>query len=271
MSNTESKESTIKELLDLSGKVALVTGCTGYLVQSMCRALAEAGASVVLADIPKMMERAQELANSLPAAGKAKHHCVELDYMDYESIDKCVSDAVKMAGRIDILVNAGYERVTSDWTDVTGEQFTRQLTNATGCFLLARRVRDHVIERGGGASIINIGSMYGIVASYPDAYVDVPMASPVAYHALKGGILSMTRHLAIYWADDGIRVNCLSPGPFPAPTVDPRMIERLSSKSPMKRMGKPYELKGAIVFLASEASSYMTGQNLIVDGGWMAW
>jgi gluconate 5-dehydrogenase len=144
------------------------------------------------------------------------------------------------------------------------------LANATGYFELARLLRNHVVERKISASIIMLGSMYGIVGSYPDAYAGM-MASPVAYHALKGGILQMTRHLAVYWATDRVRVNSLSPGPFPAPTVSAEMVERLCSKSPMQRMGKPYELKGALVFLASDASSYMTGQNLVIDGGWTSW
>ena len=114
-------------------------------------------------------------------------------------------------------------------------------------------------------------SMYGSVGSYPDAYEDVSPASPVAYHTLKGGILQMTRHLAVYWASKGVRVNSLSPGPFPAPGAPRGMVQRLEQKSPMKRMGRPDELKGAIVFLASQASSYMTGQNLVIDGGWTAW
>jgi len=271
MSDPTANEPTIQQMFNLSGKAALITGGTGYLVRSMCRALAEAGASVIVADIPKMREQAQQVADALPVVGQAKHSVVALDYMDTESIRQCVRDAVAQAGKVDILVNAGYERVTSDWRDVTGEQFTRQLSNATGCFLLAREVRNHAVERGGPASIINIGSMYGIVGSYPDAYQDVSMASPVAYHCLKGGVLSMSRHLAVYWADDKVRVNVLSPGPFPAPNVDKKMVDRLSSKSPMRRMGKPHELKCALVFLASDASSYMTGQNLIIDGGWMAW
>jgi NAD(P)-dependent dehydrogenase (short-subunit alcohol dehydrogenase family) len=269
MSNA--KEPTIQEMFNLAGKKALVTGACGWLVQSMCRALAEAGASIICAEIPKMKEKAQEVAKSLPVVGSAKHCVTELDYMDPQSIENCMADAVKQAGRVDILVNSGYERVTSDWTGVTGEQFTRQLANATGVFLLSRALREHAVKRGGGASIINIGSMYGLVGSYPDAYAGVAMASPVAYHCLKGGILSMSRHLAVYWVGDGVRVNVLTPGPFPAPGVKPEMVERLSGKSPMKRMGKPYELKGALVFLASDASSYVTGSNVIVDGGWTAW
>ncbi len=114
-------------------------------------------------------------------------------------------------------------------------------------------------------------SMYGLVASYPDAYEDICPASPVAYHALKGGIIQMTRHLAVYWAKDRIRVNCLSPGPFPSDRAPAAMVERLCTKSPLGRMGQPHELKGAVVLLASDASSYMTGQNLVIDGGWTAW
>ncbi len=267
-------EPTVQQLFDLSGKVALVTGATGHLGGAMARALAEAGASVVVTS--RDASRAAAAAGALPVAGRGggvspAHHGVAMDYMDAESIAGGVREAIFKAGRIDVLVNNGYERVTADWTGVTGEQFTRQLANATGCFLLARQVRDHAVERGGGASLIMIGSMYGLVGSYPDAYQDVPMSSPVAYHALKGGVLAMTRHLAVYWAADGVRVNCLSPGPFPAGTVSPKMVERLSAKSPMKRMGRPDELKGAVVFLASDASSYVTGANLIIDGGWTAW
>jgi gluconate 5-dehydrogenase len=154
---------------------------------------------------------------------------------------------------------------------VTAEQFSRHLINATGYFTLARLFRDHIVSRKVDGSAIFIGSMYGVVGSYPDAYEGVTAASPVAYHALKGGIVHMTRHLAVYWAKDGVRVNCLSPGPFPNERVAPEMVRRLTEKSPMKRMGRPEELKGALVFLASDASSYMTGQNMLIDGGWTAW
>jgi len=116
-----------------------------------------------------------------------------------------------------------------------------------------------------------LGSMYALVGSYPDAYAGICQASSVAYHTLKGGIVQMTRHLAVYWAKDGVRVNTLTPGPFPAPTAPRAMVERLCTKSPMGRMGRPDELKGAVVFLASDASGYMTGQNVVIDGGWTAW
>src|SRR5262249_20013282 len=120
-------------------------------------------------------------------------------------------------------------------------------------------------------SIIMLGSMYGLVGSYPDAYKGICAASPAAYHALKGGVIHLTRHLAVYWAKAGIRVNCLSPGPFPGPSAPAALRARLQTKCPMNRPGQPHELKGAILFLASDASSYVTGQNLVVDGGWTAW
>jgi len=203
--------------------------------------------------------------------GAAKHHGIVLDQMDPSSIERGWNEALSRAGRIDALVNNGHEALAADWTTVTAEQFSRQLANATGYFLLARLTRDHAVARKAPASIIMLGSMYGLVGSYPDAYAGITNASPVAYHTLKGGILHMTRHLAVYWAGDGVRVNCLSPGPFPSEKADQQMVVRLCTNSPMKRMGVPSELKGAIVFLASDASSYMTGQNLVIDGGWTSW
>src|SRR5690606_1088824 len=199
------------------------------------------------------------------------HLGVALDHLDETSIESGFAEALERAGRIDILVDNGHAANASDYSTVTGEEFNRTLANATGYFLLARKLRDHAVSRGGGGSIILIGSMYGVVGSYPDAYEGAVPASPVAYHALKGGIVHMARHLAVYWAKDGVRVNCLSPGPFPGPAANPGMVARLAAKSPMGRMGRPDELKDAVVILVSEARSYVTGQTLPVDGGWTAW
>jgi NAD(P)-dependent dehydrogenase (short-subunit alcohol dehydrogenase family) len=259
-------EPTVRELFDLTGRVALITGATGHLGSAMARALAEAGASVVVAS--RDADRARAAADALPGG---RHHAVTLDHMDPAALERGFTDAVALAGKIDVLVNNGHEAEPNDWTTVTPEQFTRHLANATGYFLLARLVRNHAVMRGAPASVVLLGSMYGQVASYPDAYDGVCPASPVAYHALKGGIVQMTRHLAAYWAADGVRVNCLSPGPFPTEKAPTAMVERLKAKLPMKRMGRPHELKGAIVFLASDASSFLTGQNLTIDGGWTAW
>ena len=262
-------EPTIPQLFDLTGRVALVTGGCGHLGSAMCRALAEAGASVVVTSRDPL--RADALAEALPRTNSVQHHGLELDHNQPDSLPTRFRQAVTLAGAVDILVNNGHESLASDWTTTTAEEFSRQLDNATGYFVLSRLMRDHAVQRGVPASIVLLGSMYGVVGSYPDAYADLCSASPVAYHTLKGGIIQMTRHLAVYWAKDRVRVNCLSPGPFPGPGASPELVERLSAKSPMGRMGVPHELKGSLLFLASDASNYMTGQNLIVDGGWTAW
>ncbi len=264
-----STEPTIQQLFDLTGRVALVTGGCGHLGSAMCRALAEAGASVVVTS--RDASKASRLAESLPRRGAARHHGIELDHMQPDSLAASFQTAVSLAGSVDVLVNNGHAAVAADWNSVTAEEFSRQLGNATGYFVLSRLLRDYAVERQVSASIILLGSMYGVVGSYPEAYSGICSASPVAYHALKGSIVQMTRHLAVYWANDRVRVNCLSPGPFPGPHAPGEMVERLAAKSPMGRMGSPQELKGALVFLASDASSYVTGQNLIVDGGRTAW
>jgi gluconate 5-dehydrogenase len=269
MSTPHEREPTVYELFDLTGKVALITGGTGHLGSAMARALAEAGASVVVTS--RSAERAAAAAGALPRAGEARHLGIALDHMRPEDIEHGFREATSRAGQVDVLVNNGHEGAPNDWTTVTAEQFNRHLANATGYFLLARLVRDHAVGRSAPASIVLLGSMYGQVASYPDAYEGLCPASPVAYHALKGGIIQMTRHLAAYWARDRVRVNCLSPGPFPGEQAPAALVERLCTRLPMQRMGRPHELKGAIVFLASEASSFMTGQNLTIDGGWTAW
>jgi gluconate 5-dehydrogenase len=264
-----SPEPTIAELFDLSGRSALITGGTGHLGSAMARALAEAGASVILTS--RDLDRAESAAAALPVLKVARHLGLALDHMKPDDLPLAFSNVVKRAGRVDILINNGHEANAADWSNVTPEQFNRQLANATGYFLLAKLVRDHAVDRQRTASIVNLGSMYGLVASYPDAYEGVCPASPVAYHTLKGGIIQMTRHLAAYWAGDGVRVNCLSPVPFPGKTAPEAMVERLRAKLPLRRMGHAHELKGAVVYLASDASSFMTGQNLVVDGGWTAW
>ncbi|MCA9069434.1 MAG: SDR family oxidoreductase [Planctomycetaceae bacterium] len=262
-------EPTVANLFDLTGRVALITGGSGYLGQSLSRALAEAGATVVVGS--RDQERAQSVANELPSPGGAVHHGVVLDQLDEASIQSGFHAAVEAAGQVDLLVNNGQQGHAMDLTNVTAEAFSRDLQNATGYFVLARCLRDHLVSRETSGAIVMIGSMYGVVGSYPDAYEGVCTASPVQYHALKGGIIHMTRHLAVYWARDNIRVNCLSPGPFPSEKAPAEMVERLKTKSPMNRMGLPHELKGALLLLLSDAGSYITGQNLLVDGGWTAW
>lgn len=260
---------TVMNLFDLTQKTALVTGGTGWLGRAMAEGLAEAGATVIISS--RERARAERIANSLVTESGQKHRAIQLDHMIEDSIAAGFQDALE-GGTIDILVNNGLEILGDDLNTVAFEDFAKHQVNNAGYFELSRKLHRHAVDRKSPASIINIGSMYGQVASYPDAYEGICQASSVAYHALKGGTIHMTRHLAVYWASDSVRVNCISPGPFPNPDSAPReLVDRLKQKSPMKRMGRPNELKGAVVFFASAASSYVTGQNLTVDGGWTAW
>lgn len=259
----------VRQLFDLTGRTALVTGARGHLGTALATGLAEAGSRVVVTS--RDAASARQLAQSLPAAGGQAHVGVALDYLDPASIERGFAAAVDEAGPIQILVNNGHAGLAADWRTVTAEEFNRQLSLASGYFLLARLLRDHAMAQAQPASVILLGSMYGLVGSYPAAYEGICPASPAAYHALKGGVIQLTRHLAVYWARDGVRVNCLSPGPFPGAQAPAAMVERLTERSPLARMGEPQELKGAVVFLASDASSYVTGHNLVVDGGWTAW
>ncbi|MBM4071707.1 MAG: SDR family NAD(P)-dependent oxidoreductase, partial [Planctomycetes bacterium] len=156
----------------------MITGGTGHLGSAMSRALAEAGASVVLSS--RFEDHAKDAVARLPVVGTARHHALALNHMEPDTLDASFGRAVSLAGQVDVLVNNGHEADGHDWTNVTAEQFTRQLANATGYFVLGRLLRDHLVERQAGGSIILLGSMYGQVASYPDAYAGVCPASPVA-------------------------------------------------------------------------------------------
>ena len=269
MTNSHAPEPTIQELFDLTGKTALVTGGAGWLGSSFARGLAEAGATVVVSS--RDTTRSQQTAMQLPSPGGAKHYGIQLDHMDPTALEKSFASAIETAGKLDILINNGLEAIPKGIDDVTFDEFARHQSNNAGYFALARLLHNHLVKRGAPGNIVMIGSMYGVVGSYPDAYEGLDFRSPVAYHTLKGGTIQLTKHLAVYWAQDNVRVNCLSPGPFPKDTVEDEIITRLSTKNPMKRMGRPYELKGALLLLTSDAGSYITGENILVEGGWTAW
>jgi NAD(P)-dependent dehydrogenase (short-subunit alcohol dehydrogenase family) len=264
------EERNVQELLSLQGRVAIVTGAAGWLGSAMSRALAEAGATLVVTS--RDGEQAQVFADSLPGSG---HLGMAFEQAQTETIPAFIEEVVARLGRVDVLVNNAYGGTAPDIDNATAEDFDNAFhTGVTAYFLLAREVVHHLRQRKAAGSIINIASMYGVVASYPSAYEDLPVNSPPNYHALKGGVVHLTRHLAAYWAGDNVRVNAISPGPFPKPQTQeemPEFIERLSAKVPLGRMGRPEELKGLVVLLASDAGSYITGQNILVDGGWTAW
>jgi len=257
-----------RQLFDLTGRTAIVTGGAGYLGSAIAEALAELGASVVITS--RDANKASAAAAGLPVSGSARHAGLGYDQSIPQSAASCIDAASRLAGPVSVLVNNAHDRTTSDWTSVTPEEFARDLGNVTSAFSLARAFHSHVLQRAGEGSVINVGSMYSLVGSYPEVYQGTA-ASPVSYHAAKGAIAQLTRHLAVYWAKDRVRVNCLCPGPFPFPNADDALVERLNHRVPMGRVGAVWEVKGAAAFLASDASSYVTGQQIVVDGGWTAW
>jgi gluconate 5-dehydrogenase len=254
-----------KELFDLTGRVAIVTGGAVGLGRQFAEALGEMGASLVLA--ARKVERCEQAARELEPLG-VKVLPLGCDVTRQEEVEKMASETVRQFGRVDILVNnAGIswgsppENMTlADWEKVLA-------TNLTGTFLCSQAVGRTMIERQRG-KIINVASVAGLHGAPPE------IMDAVGYTASKGAVLSFTRDLACKWARHNIRVNALAPGWFPSRMsrwVIEHRAELILPHIPLHRFGGEDDLKGAIVFLASDASNYVTGQVLVVDGGMSSW
>jgi NAD(P)-dependent dehydrogenase (short-subunit alcohol dehydrogenase family) len=263
------------DLFSLEGKVAIVTGACGLLGTQHCEALAAAGAKVVAADL-------DEGASAKVAAGLGSGHLgVGMDVTDVESLQQARSRIVGAYGRIDVLVNNAaindmFENPLLAGKQSMFEHYPLEMwdrswkVNVSGVFLCSQVLGGVMAERGSG-SIINIASTYGIVAPDQSIYRNEAgeqtfFKSP-AYPVTKSAVIGFTKFLASYWGNKGVRVNALSPGGVEN-SQDEFFKNNYSSKTLLGRMAAPSDYKGAIVFLASDASAYMTGANLVVDGGW---
>lgn len=273
--------SNIMEKFSLDGRTALVTGGAGLLGKQFSRALGEAGASVVVADLDFDAAYAhvqQLIADGIPAIA------TRVDITDPDSVTAMVEHAVSEFGSLDVLVNSAAldPKFDPDNLDTqSGNAFeTYPLNtwkeaidvNLTGMFLVCQAAARRMILQTKGV-MINICSTYGLVGPDQRLYErpDVPRQfKPVYYSVSKAGVLGLTRYLATYYAGKPIRVNALTPGGV-FNQHDEVFLKAYSARTVMGRMAEPDEMSGAIVFLASDASSYMTGANLIVDGGWTAW
>ena len=247
------------DLFDLTGQVAVVTGTSRGLGQYFARALARAGADLVLTSRRRESLRAFEA--EIRSLGR-RSVALELDVRDHGSIERMVKEAEEAVGQIHILVNNAGCNVRKPALDVTWDDWNLVLdTNLRGSFFVAQAVARSMIAHGYGR-IVNIGSVTSVFG----------FAGLAPYCASRGGIRQLTMSLADDWGRHGITVNCLAPGWFKTEQNkvlydDPEWVEYLTDRIPMKRPGLPHDLDGAVVFLASEASRYITGQTLLVDGG----
>lgn len=272
--------SEIFDKFNLKGRTALVTGAAGLLGKEFSRTLAQAGAQVVVADMNQA--GAEQVANDLQDAGYPAL-AVGVDVTKPESVQQMVEQALKAFERLDVLVcsaamdpkfdsaHAGQHRNTFE--DYPVEAWRQALdVNLTGLFLCAQAAVRPMVAQGRG-SIINICSTYGLVG--PDQRIyerpgQPQQFKPVFYSVTKSGVLGLTRYLATYYAGKNIRANALTPGGI-YNDHDETFTRNYSSRTVLGRMAEKDEMNGALLFLASDASSYMTGGNLVVDGGWTAW
>ncbi len=258
------------DMLSLDGKIAIVTGGAGHLGKAMTEALLEAGAKVYV--MARNVETFNEHFNNVHNVS-----FVEADILQTESIKKAFSYIFKECGRIDILIN---NAVYINGGGCLPEQITDEMWLETsegvlaGAFKCIREIVPYM-EKNGYGKIVNIGSMYGIVSPDLSMYNDVcsPYLNPVHYGALKAAVIQMTKYFGTYLIAKNINVNAISPGTFPSKKIqeNKEFIRRLSLKNPAHRIGRPEDLKGAVVLLASHASDYIVGQNIVVDGGWTIW
>lgn len=283
----------LPELFDLSGRVAVVTGGAGLLGMEFCKTLAQAGAVVVVADV-----NGKSVAGVAESLNRKDFRALglETDVTQQESVHQMVSTALESFGRLDILVNSAALDPKFDpehikiWEQGTGQKrsstkfgipfeeyplelWNQALTvNLTGMFLACQAAVRPMLDQGRGV-IINLCSIYGLVG--PDQRIyrrehREPLFKPAFYSVTKAGVLGLTRYLAAYYAGKNIRVNALTPGGV-YNEHDDEFVKSYSARAILGRMAEKDEFNSALLFLASDASSYMTGANLVIDGGWTAW
>ncbi|HVC81673.1 MAG TPA: glucose 1-dehydrogenase [Chloroflexota bacterium] len=255
----------VRDLFDLSGRVALITGGSRGLGLEMAHGLGEAGASVTITGRrPRWLEPAEA---ELRAVG-IQCGAAECDVTDAEAVGALVDRMIREQGRIDILINNAGISWGASAEDMALDRFRAVLdTNVSGAFLVAQAVGRQMIRQGSGV-LLNTASVAGLAGISPT------IMRAAGYHASKGALIALTRQLAVEWAPCGIRVNAIAPGFFPSRMsegVIAQHEEEMRAAIPMGRLGGPDEIKGAALFLVSDAARYVTGQVLIVDGGALAW
>jgi NAD(P)-dependent dehydrogenase (short-subunit alcohol dehydrogenase family) len=254
--------SSLQTLFSLQGKVAVVIGGTGELCGAMAEGLAGAGAEVVLVGRNETKANAR-LARITAAGGRGWFHAAEAS--DRAQLQALLDAVLLRSGRVDIVVNGAGVNSATPFFEITEEEFDRIVrVNQKGVFLGCQVFGKYLVERGQGGSIINLGSMSGVI----------PLSRVFTYSTTKAAVHNLTMNLAREWAPDKVRVNVIVPGFFPAEqnrkVLTPDRVASIMGHTPMKRFGEPRELIGATLLLASDAGSFITGEELIVDGGYHA-
>ena len=266
-----------RELFDLTQRVVIITGAGGQLGPEYADGLSEAGANVVLTDVPQKLEQCNEVVDTLKKKYGTTPLAMTMDLFDKNSIDAAVANVIKAYGQIDVLINnAAYNPITTEtqapFEDYTLDAWQKVLdVDLTGVFLTCQSVGKEMLKQGHG-TIVNIGSTYGMVGPDQRIYGDSGLNSSVGYAAANGGVINFTRYLAAHWQGKNIRVNCLSPaGVFNPSVQNEEFLDNYTYRTMLGRMGAPSDLRGVMLFLCSDASDFMTGANMVVDAGWTAW
>ena len=261
------------DIFSLAGKQALVTGATGYLGSAMAYALGEAGAHVLLNS--RSHERAAKMSESFQAVGLSAEAAV-FDVTKKHEVEDYFKSLQGSA--LHIVINNAYAGGAGNIEISSAESYQKSyevtLGAASNIIRLALASIRKAVQETGDASVINIASMYGLVSPDYRIYESEKSCNPPFYGAAKAALIQWTRYAACEFGHEGIRVNAISPGPFPSIDVQqksPAFIEKLNNKVPSGRIGQSEEIKGPVLFLASPASSYVNGSNVIVDGGWTCW
>ena len=271
------KKNIIQKIFDLSNKTVVLTGSAGRLGTQFANILSEAGANLVLIDIDERKNK--QLENLIKKNFHTKTSAFNIDISDKTSLQLTKKNILKKYGTIDVLINNAFFNPSINQTNTTinFETFPLDLwnkvinTNLTGVFLCCQEFGQVMAKQKNG-SIINISSIYGLVGADQRIYGKSKLNSQVSYAATKGSLVNITRYLASYWHRKNVRVNTLTLGGVEDTTyMKKSFIQRYSEKTILGRMAHKDDFNGALLFLASDASSYMTGSNLIIDGGWTAW
>lgn len=253
-----------KNYFSCKNKTFVVVGGAGLIGREIVKGLIDFGANVYVADANKEAQK------------KIKSRCCRFIYLDIsseESIYKAFKKVYLEAGRIDGVINCAYPR-TQDWgldlNNVSFDSWKENVNNHMGGYFFCSKVATELMKKQAKGVIINFASIYGVVAPDFSIYKGTKMTMPAAYSAIKGGIISFTKYLATYYAKYNIRANVISPGGV-YNDQDAGFLKKYALKTPLRRMADPKDIVGAVIFLSSDASLYITGHNLIIDGGWSVW